>query len=403
MTEGRSSAPSLRLSRVLRPLAALLVAAAAFAAGCGGSSAEGDATLAVYLSAPLSGPRVADGQDVADGAQLALDDAGGEAGGTPVTLAALDDAGKRGWDAAATGANARRATEDTTTIAYIGELDSGASRTSIPITNSAGILQVSPGAGAEDLTRDSLGSNDLPSVQAGGDRTFGRVIPSDRAQGEAAAGWMSQRGITSVTVSGGETDYGAALLSGIEAAASGPQVVEDGAGSRAEATFLADPDGASLRSADPRLSGALFGSDALLDERVRIPLLRSACEQQPAACTTGRMSRVALTSAALDPSQLPPAADEFKRAFETAYDRKPGRYAAYGYEAMAVILDSIDRAEDPQDRGAVRDAFFATSERESILGTYSIDGVGNTTLAQLGAYEVRDLNVAPTAEPLALP
>ena len=59
------------------------------------------------------------------------------------------------------------------------------------------------------------------------------------------------------------------------------------------------------------------------------------------------------TSAALDPSQLPPAADEVVGAFIAEYDRPPGRYAAYGYEAMAVILDSIDRASDPTDRAAV--------------------------------------------------
>ncbi len=44
-----------------------------------------------------------------------------------------------------------------------------------------------------------------------------------------------------------------------------------------------------------------------------------------------------------------------------------------------MVLDSIERASNPLDRAAVLDAFFETSGRESVLGTYSIDEVGDTT------------------------
>ena len=44
---------------------------------------------------------------------------------------------------------------------------------------------------------------------------------------------------------------------------------------------------------------------------------------------------------------------------------------------MAVVLDSIERAGDQGDgRDSVVDAFFDTRDRDSILGTYSIDEVG---------------------------
>lgn len=74
-------------------------------------------------------------------------------------------------------ANARTATEDSTTIAYIGELDSGASRSSVPILNEAGILQVAPGSGARDLVRAESFGDDVPSaVQPTGERTFGQLL-----------------------------------------------------------------------------------------------------------------------------------------------------------------------------------------------------------------------------------
>jgi ABC-type branched-subunit amino acid transport system substrate-binding protein len=96
-----------------------------------------------------------------------------------------------------------------------------------------------------------------------------------------------------------------------------------------------------------------------------------------------------LTSAAEDPSQLPPEGQRFLREFRQRYDREPGRYAAYGYEGMTVVLDSIRRAGDSgDDRDAVVDAFFDTANRQSVLGTYSIDDVGNTTLDRLAGYRV---------------
>jgi hypothetical protein len=165
-----------------RALMAVL-ALVAGVAGCGAETTaeEGEATLTIYVSAPLSGPGRADGQAVADGAREALADSGGEAGGFDVVAEYLDVAGRNEtrFDAVTAGANARTATEDSTTIAYIGELDSGASRTSVPITNSAGILQVAPGSGASDLVRDETYNDDVPTeVQGTGERTFAQLVPT---------------------------------------------------------------------------------------------------------------------------------------------------------------------------------------------------------------------------------
>ena len=167
--------------------------------GCASNSTiqPGKSTVNVYVSMPLRGPSGPDGQDVADGARMALDAAGGHVGGLGVRAVYLDDTSGSGasarWSAAKVGANARQATEDSTAIAYIGDFESGASRTSIPITNQAALLQVSPASTAVDLVRPYLGSEQIPDLQQeSGERTFGRVIPDDEAQGKAAAGWVEQ-------------------------------------------------------------------------------------------------------------------------------------------------------------------------------------------------------------------
>ena len=363
----------------------ILVVGVALTLSACGSDEAGDPELAIYLSAPLSGPRAADGRDIADGARLALADAGGEAAGIAVDLNVLDDATDGGWQSALSGANARRASEDASAIAYIGELDSGATRTSLPITNQAGLLQVSSGSGADDLTRDFPGGSQIPElVQPSGSRTFGRVIPSDVAQGEAAADLMSGLGIRSVEVIRDESAFSGSLRAGLESVSDAPAIT----GAEPDAIFFATADaGPEAKLPLPAAVDAGFGSDALLDP-TDIEALGGP---------------ISVTSAALDPRQLPASAAGFLSDFEAAYDRLPGRYSAYGYEAMAVALDSISRAEDPLDRSAVVDAFFATADRDSILGTYSIDEVGDTSLPTLGAYEILDGRAAPLAGSLQRP
>ena len=64
---------------------------------------------------------------VAAGERLALADAHGRVGKRRVRLVELDDSAPTGetWDPSTVEANARRATADPTTIAYLGELDLG--------------------------------------------------------------------------------------------------------------------------------------------------------------------------------------------------------------------------------------------------------------------------------------
>ena len=99
--------------------------------GCGSSSSGGKAggeTLTVYVSAPLHGEREAAGRAIVDGAKLALADAGGRVGDLKVKAVYLDDTRDGRWSLAQTAANARSAAEDVTSIGYIGDLDSGATR-----------------------------------------------------------------------------------------------------------------------------------------------------------------------------------------------------------------------------------------------------------------------------------
>jgi hypothetical protein len=107
-------------------------------AGCGDEGVGEDAVVTVYASAPAC-----------TGAEQELARSGGRAGDVRVRVACLEDSEDRGRiDLATIGANARRAVEDSTAVAYVAEPDSAAARFSRPILESADIAQLSGGSGA---------------------------------------------------------------------------------------------------------------------------------------------------------------------------------------------------------------------------------------------------------------
>ena len=378
-----------------------LVALAMAGPGCAtsGSGIQAGEHVTVYVSMPLRGPAAVEGRDVVRAAKLALADAQGRAGKLEVRAVYLDDTGGRGararWSQAAAAANARAAAEDSSAIAYLGDFDSGATRASLPITNEARMLQVSPASSAVDLVQPFLGAGDqVPEeVQATGERTFGRVIPSDAVQAEAGAVWARRLGVRRMgTVSDG-SEFGRTMVSAFRQSLPGSRLTRRPDDLPAHAPFYY---GGTPNDAPARVSRlikascphpALIGSDALLGSSLLRPV-----QAEPFACLAIAVPRprgTYITAAAQDPSQLPPTGQRFVKAFAQRYGRQPGRYAAYGYEAMAVVLDSIRRAGDAgDDRDAVVDAFFETQDRDSVLGTYSIDEVGDTTLGRLAGFRL---------------
>jgi branched-chain amino acid transport system substrate-binding protein len=97
-----------------------------------------------------------------------------------------------------------------------------------------------------------------------------------------------------------------------------------------------------------------------------------------------------VTNPTLDPKLYPPSAQMFFKNYKEKYGSEPEPYAIYGYEAMKVALLAIQNAGDKgNDRQAVIDAFFKIKDRDSVLGKYSIDENGDTTLSDYGADRVK--------------
>jgi branched-chain amino acid transport system substrate-binding protein len=377
--------------------------------GGGGSSSSGSGELHIYSSLNLEGASRGQNQAVVNGIKLALEQAGGKAGGHPIKYISLSDASAQAgnWTPELTSANARRAAQDDKTAVYIGEFNSGASAVSIPILNEGGVPQISPSNTGVGLTSDEEGAapGEPDKYYPTGKRTFARIVPKDTIQGAALATVAKQDGCTNVALTNDKEVYGAGLATNVSASL------------KAQGVKLAfnqgiDPKAPNYRALASRAKAA--GADCFIFSGVTanngVQIFKDFAAALPnaklygpdgvaeAAFTdpkegglpTNVAARTTVTVAALDPDSYPPEGQKFFQQYTAKYgDRTPDPYAVYGYEAMSLALDSINRAGSG-DKKDILKALYATKDRKSVLGTYSIDKNGDTSLTDYGAYKIKD-------------
>jgi branched-chain amino acid transport system substrate-binding protein len=188
-------------------------------AGCGGDDDEphhirGEVAT-VYSSTPRHGISAAEARAVRAGERRALAERGGRAGGLRIRLRQLPatEDGELPWDPELVSENASRAADDPTAIAYLGELDYGGSAVSLPITNEAGLLQVSPGDGLTSLTRTPPGRPRAgpERLYPSGERTFVRLGPTDLQEAELLVERLSAAGARRVALVYDREIYGREL------------------------------------------------------------------------------------------------------------------------------------------------------------------------------------------------
>ena len=385
-------------------------------AGCGGRTAVSNRIrgrkLTIYASVPLNGASSVSGRAVLDGAELALDSIHARIGRYRIAFRELDDstAQSGSWNPGQTTANVHLAMLDPTTIGYLGEYNSGASAVSIPLLNRDEIPQISASSTAVGLTAG--GPESSPGEPAKyyptGRRTFARVVPSDAVQAMVLADLQKGLGCDKTYVLDDEEVDGRDIAASFEVAAkaAGLNVVGSQEYEPQATNYTSLAAGIAQTGADCVLIAAITEDHAVLVTRQIAAALPDArifgsaglAESTYVDPALGGIPlsldpRVLITVATLDPAAYPPAARSFYSLYRHRYGT-PQPYAIFGYEAMSLMLDAISRATDAGRRVAVRsrvlDAIFATRDRHSVVGTYSIDDDGDTSLARYGVYRVRD-------------
>jgi ABC-type branched-subunit amino acid transport system substrate-binding protein len=351
-------------------LALAVLAAALPAAGCGstaaivGGGSVAGTTRTVYSVLPNPGRGA--GRDMVLGQKLALQEAGGTAGGYPVSFVSLDESAP---DPAALSARAgviaEQAIHDIGTIAIFGGVSSEAAMTSIPLIDAAGLLHLLPGAGYTGFTRAGVAPGEPARwFPSGHPEHLVRLVGDDRDQARAlvaAAARAARRGRARVAVEHEPNTASEALAAEIEAAAraAGLRPVASAAG--ADVVVYAGEDPVNAAGVAESVAAAvkpIVLPDALV-------LAGVADRLSPAA-----RRHAVLVSSAPAPGSAPVRA--LTPAFEATFGRPPGPYAVIGYEAMKSLLAAMDAAGRHELRKFVVDKFVPPPRRG--FSAYRADG-----------------------------
>jgi branched-chain amino acid transport system substrate-binding protein len=362
-------------------------------------------TLTVYSSLPMHGASAGQSRAMVNGARLALSEAGGRVGAYRIDYVALDNA-KLPNDLPSTSsvrAIAKRAAADRTTIGYLGDDNSDATKVSLPILARADIAQVIPSSTDVGLTTDRRGAagGEPGRFRPGGQRTYARIVPNDLVQAGALAQLARRDRCKAIAIWSTRTTYSRGLAANLATAAgrlglrvAGRRAIDPqshGYGRLARDitadcfVFTGEIEENAVAAitdagrADPGMrlyAGNGMAVDDIADPRRGLPPDLAA--------------RFKTVTAPGNPADLPAAGRRFIARYARTYGPSAfDPYAIYGYEAMSLLLDSVRRAgARADDRGAVADALVATRNRQSVLGAYSIDGNGDTTRTSFGVLTV---------------
>ena len=391
-------------------LVVLGVATALLIVGCGGAGGGGGSgdsapTAKIVSDLPLQGANRAQSTTMVNAIKLAIEQRDGKAGDVKIEYESLDNATAQAgqWDEAKCAENAQNAAQDEDIVGWIGPFNSGCAAVEIPILNEAGLGMISPANTYIGLTKEGGEPNEPEQYYPSGERNYTRVIVADDKQGAAGAALLEEEGIESVYVLDDKETYGKGLADqfqqvaesagieilgreGIDGSASNyrslmnkinqenPEaiyfggIIENNA-----AQLIKDKVGAGM----PNDEVAFVGPDGIFVDE----LLAQAGDAAEG---------IYVTFGGLPESELSAEGQEFVETYESKYDDQIQPYTAYAYEAANVMLDAIERASENGEvsRETVLQEIFATEDYEGVLGTWSFDEDGDTTLTELSVQTV---------------
>ena len=377
-------------------LLSLLIGLALGPAGC---SLKSNRTIKIVTSFPMQ--RVALGKSAVNAVHLAVEERGGQVAGFPVELVVLDDGTETGqWDTTLEAANAQQAVADPRVMAYIGPLNSGAARVSIPITNQAGLVQISPTNTWPGLTKVGFAPGEPGILYPTGRRTYFRTCPTDEFQAPAAARWASSLGFRSVYILDDGEAYGKGLADLFEETAyelgivvlghvtidkmadDYQTVLEQVAATHPDLVYFGGytPNGAPILVRQMReigMTASFMGPDAIVD---------SAFIAGAGEAAEG----VYATLVGVPPSGWTEGAPaDFAVRYRVRFGEEPEAFSHFAYDATRALLMAIEKA-GTNDRKAILNAMTTLGEMEGIAGRFTFDVNGDTTITAVSGNVVHN-------------
>jgi branched-chain amino acid transport system substrate-binding protein len=352
-------------------------------------------TIKIVSALPLTGSAYVQSSTMVAAIRMAIEEVERRAGPFVVEYEPWDDATAAAgqWDPAKVAELANRAAGDTNVMIYIGHYNSGAAKIAIPVLNQAGLVMISPANTYPALTKPGKGDPGEPEVYYPmGVRNYSRVVPADDLQGAVGASFAQRLGARSVFVIDDTQLYGKGIADVFAATAQrlGMTVAgRDGIDYRA-----ADFRALATRIRASRPDVVYFGGTTETAAGKLIKDIRGAGISVPFIVPDGVQNAAYFSDAGDDAEGtyasfggLPVSAyDGAQAAWAQRYrdttGTDPQPYAIYAYEAAKVALAAIERA-GVKDREAIRQAVMTTRDFSGVLGTWSFDDNGDTSLTTM--------------------
>ena len=391
----------------------LLGVVAALVAGCGsggdqgGGGGGGGQTVKIVSDLPRQGANRAQTTTMVNAIEMAIDERNGKAGDVSIEYESLDDATAQAgqWDEAKCAENAQTAAQDEEIVGWIGPFNSGCAAVEIPILNEAGLGMISPANTYIGLTKPGGEPDEPEKYYPTGERNYTRVIVADDEQGQAGALLMEEEGVESVYILDDKETYGKGLADQVQKSAEelGIQVIGREGVDTTAANFRSVMNKIAQEDPDAIYFGGIIENNAaqLIKDKVGAGMSNDdvlfigpdgifvdTLLSQAGAAAEG----VYVTFGGLPESELSAKGQQFVQEYESRYDDDIQPYTAYAYEAANVMLDAIERASKDGEvtRETVLKEIFATEDYNGVLGTWSFDEDGDTTLTELSVQQVEN-------------
>jgi branched-chain amino acid transport system substrate-binding protein len=398
------------MSLVVLGAVTALIAIGCGGGGSGGSGGGGGPTAKIVSDLPRQGANRAQTTTMVNAINLAIDERNGKAGDIKIEYESLDDATAQAgqWDAAKCAENAQSAAQDDQIIGWIGPFNSGCAAVEIPILNEAGLAMISPANTYTGLTKPTPDKSEPDKYYPTGERNYARVIVTDVQQGQAGATFMADEGVKTVYILDDRETYGKGVADEFQQAAQdlGIEVLGregiDGSAPNYRSLMnkiaAADPDaiyfGGIIENNAAQLVKDKVGA-GMSNQEVTFVGPDGIFVDTLITQGGNSVEGIYTSFGGIPPEKLGSAGQDFIDKYEQNYDDAVQPYTAYAYEAANVMLDAIERASkdaggDVPDRKAVIEQVFATQDYQGVLGTWSFDNDGDTSLTKLSIQEIED-------------
>jgi branched-chain amino acid transport system substrate-binding protein len=359
---------------------------------------DGDPDYLIASDLPLQGSGRTQTVQMTEAIKFILKQQDFKAGKYKVGYQSCDDATAQAgkWASEKCSANANAYAQNKSVIGVVGTFNSGCAEIVVPVLNRAAdgpVGMVSPANTYVGLTHSGPGTapGEPDKYYPTGTRNYARVVANDQIQGPADAMYAQSIGIKKIFILNDKQTYGFGVATTFRGAAQklGMDVVGFQGWDAKQSSYEALANAIKQSGADGVFLGGIIcnnGAKLIKDLKAGVPNAKLIA---PDGFSDPKSNGTAfdgswVSVAGAPPDQLKGVGATFIKNFGKQIGATPNPYSQYGAQAMDVMMQAI--AASDGTRASVAEKLFGLKVTNGILGTFTINDKGDTSLNPITIY-----------------